>query len=135
MALFIGYFPQQRIGVTVHSPKHCLPGAGWDFESSRYVSLRDVRGRSYRVGEYTIVNGERRQFLIYWYQSHGHSVPNEYMARLAMAVDAVRLKRTDGALIRVLTSIGSGEDISMARARAEDFAANLVPTLNRFIPD
>src|ERR1035438_8079705 len=24
MALFIGYFPQQRTGVTIHSPKHCL---------------------------------------------------------------------------------------------------------------
>ena len=28
IGLFIGYFPTQRTGVTIHSPKHCLPGAG-----------------------------------------------------------------------------------------------------------
>jgi len=27
--LFIAYFPSQRTGDTIHSPKHCLPGAGW----------------------------------------------------------------------------------------------------------
>ena len=135
VALFIGYFPQQRVGTTVHSPKHCLPGAGWDFESSEYTGLRDVRGRVFRVGEYTIVNGDQRQFTIYWYQSHGRSVPNEYMARLAMAVDAVRLRRTDGALVRIMTPIDPVEGIAAARARAEGFAANLVPMLNRFIPD
>lgn len=26
--LFIAYFPSQRTGDTIHSPKHCLPGAG-----------------------------------------------------------------------------------------------------------
>jgi EpsI family protein len=135
VALFIGYFPQQRIGTTVHSPKHCLPGAGWDFESSQYISLRDVRGKVSRVGEYTIVNGDQRQFIIYWYQAHGRSVPNEYMARLALAVDAVRLRRTDGALVRVMTPIDSVEDIAAARSRTETFAANLMPMLNRFIPD
>jgi EpsI family protein len=135
VTLFIGYFPQQRAGVTVHSPKHCLPGNGWDFESSRYVNLRDVNGNTFRVGEYTIVNGEIRQFVIYWYLSHGRSIPNEYMARFAMAVDAIRLKRTDGALIRVMTMMEPGEDTSLAQARAESFTVNLVPTLHRFIPD
>src|SRR5215472_12124663 len=27
--LFIAYFPSQRAGDTIHSPRHCLPGAGW----------------------------------------------------------------------------------------------------------
>ena len=26
--LFIAYFPSQRAGDTIHSPKNCLPGAG-----------------------------------------------------------------------------------------------------------
>jgi len=34
IGLFLGYFPTQKTGVTIHSPKHCLPGAGWVFESS-----------------------------------------------------------------------------------------------------
>src|SRR5262249_54096000 len=28
--LFIAYYAQQRAGESMHSPKHCLPGAGWE---------------------------------------------------------------------------------------------------------
>jgi EpsI family protein len=58
IGLFIGYFPTQRTGQTIHSPKHCLPGAGWVFESSNYVDLTDVDGKPHRVGEYIIANGD-----------------------------------------------------------------------------
>ena len=127
IGLFIGYFPTQRTGVTIHSPKHCLPGAGWVFESSQYVDLNDANGKAHRVGEYIIGNGESRQFVIYWYQAHGRSVANEYMAKIYMVTDAMRLNRTDGALVRVITPIGPEEDTSAARARAEAFTAQLAP--------
>jgi len=135
IGLFIGYFPTQRTGVTIHSPKHCLPGAGWVFESQQYVDLSDANGKSHRVGEYVIGNGEARQFVIYWYQAHGRSVANEYMAKIYMVTDAMRLNRTDGALLRVITPIGFKESTSEARARAEAFTAQLAPLLPRFIPE
>ncbi len=133
--LFIGYFPTQRTGVTIHSPKNCLPGAGWEFDSSQYVDLTDAAGKPHRVGEYIVSNGENKQFVIYWYRAHGRSVANEYLAKFYLAADAMRLNRTDGALVRVTTPIESSEDTSGARARAEAFAARLAPLLPRFIPD
>ena len=42
--LFIGYFPTQRTGQTIHSPKHCLPGAGWAFAYSTTADLTDAAG-------------------------------------------------------------------------------------------
>ena len=135
IGLFIGYFPTQRTGQTIHSPKHCLPGAGWVFESSNYVNLTDVDGKTHRVGEYIIANGEMRQFVIYWYQAHGRSVANEYMAKIYMAADAMRMNRTDGALVRVITPVAPSEDVAEARRRAEGFAMRLTPLLPRFIPD
>jgi EpsI family protein len=135
IGLFIGYFPTQRTGQTIHSPKHCLPGAGWVFESSNYVNLTDVDGKTHRVGEYIIANGEMRQFVIYWYQAHGRSVANEYMAKIYMATDALRMNRTDGALIRVITPVAPSENVAEARRRAEGFAMRLTPLLPRFIPD
>lgn len=135
IGLFIGYFPTQRTGVTIHSPRHCLPGAGWAFESSQYVDLTDANGKAHRVGEYIIANGENKQFVIYWYQAHGRSVANEYMAKIYMVIDAMRLNRTDGALVRVIAPIDSRGGTSVARARAEAFAAQLAPMLPRFIPD
>ena len=135
VGLFIGYFPSQRTGVTIHSPKHCLPGAGWSFESSQYADLNDADGKSHRVGEYIITNGDTRQFVIYWYQAHGRSVANEYVAKMYMVADAMRLNRTDGALVRVITPIDPREGTAAAKQRAEAFTAQLAPLLPRFIPD
>jgi EpsI family protein len=135
IGLFIGYFPTQRTGVTIHSPKNCLPGAGWAFESSQYVNLNDAEGNAHRVGEYVIADGDDRQFVIYWYQAHGRSIANEYMAKIYLVTDAIRLNRTDGALVRVITSIKGNENTSAARARAEAFTAKLFPMLPRFIPN
>jgi EpsI family protein len=135
VGLFIGYFPTQRTGVTIHSPKHCLPGAGWTFESSQYVEVTDVAGRPHRVGEYIIANGESRQFVIYWYQAHGRSVANEYMAKMYLVTDAMRMNRTDGALVRIITPIDASGGTAAAKERAEAFTAQLAPLLPRFIPN
>lgn len=135
ISLFIGYFPTQRTGVTIHSPKNCLPGAGWLFESSKHVTLKDAIGKPHRVGEYVIAHGDDRQLVIYWYQAHGRSVANEFEAKIYLVVDAIRLNRSDGALVQVITPIPASEGASAARARAEAFTAQLLPMLPRFIPD
>lgn len=135
VGLFIGYFPTQRTGVTIHSPKNCLPGSGWAFESSQYVNLNDANGKAHRVGEYIIADGENRQFVIYWYQAHGRSIANEYLAKVYLVIDAIRLNRTDGALVRVITPIDPNQGMSAARTRAEAFTAQLFPILPRFIPN
>ncbi|MEO8735919.1 MAG: exosortase C-terminal domain/associated protein EpsI [Edaphobacter sp.] len=135
IGVFIGYFPTQRTGQSIHSPQNCLPGAGWTFDSHRYVTLNDVNGKSYKVGEYVISNGESRQFVIYWYQAHGRSIPNEYVARAYMVADAIRMDRTDGALVRVITQIAPSESVAEARQRAVRFSDLMAPMLPRFIPN
>jgi EpsI family protein len=133
--LFVGYFPTQRTGVSIHSPSNCLPSSGWAFESSHYLNLMDASGKPHRVGEYIITDGEHRQFVIYWYQSHGRSIASEYLAKLYLVIDAIRMNRTDGALVRVATPISPAEGSARAKARAESFTSQLVPVLPRFIPD
>lgn len=133
--LFLGFFPTQRTGVAIHSPKNCLPGAGFVFESSSTVKLKDATGGFHQVGEYVIANGDKRHYVIYWYQAHGRSVASEYAAKVYLVVDAIRLNRTDGALVRVLTPISSVETDAQARSRAESFTAQLFPVLSRFVPD
>lgn len=135
VGLFIGYFPTQRTGQTIHSPQHCLPGAGWTFDSSRYTKLKAADGQSYQVGEYIISNGESKQFVLYWYQSHGRSIANEYISKMYMIADAIRLNRTDGSLVRVITPISSAENVETARQRAIAFASQMATQLPRFIPN
>jgi EpsI family protein len=135
ISLFIGYFASQRTGQTMHSPQNCLPGAGWTFDSQKYTNLQDVNGKNYNVGEYVIGNGEVKQFVIYWYQAHGRSIPNEYVAKGYMVTDAIRMNRTDGALVRVITQVQPSESLESARARAFHFTEQMAPELPRFIPN
>lgn len=135
VSLFIGYFPTQRSGQSIHSPQNCLPGAGWSFLSSRVINLPGVNGQPYPVGEYLIGNAGEKQVVLYWYLAHGRSVANDYLAKLYMMVDAVRWNRTDGALVRIVTPVNSNESLEAAQQRARQFANQLTPLLPRFIPN
>ena len=135
IGLLIAYYPTQRTTVTMHSPKHCLPGSGWVFESSEYTDIDDANGKSHEVGEYVIANGDVRQLVIYWFQEQGRSIANEYMARVYLVKEAMQQNRTDGALVRIITPIGANEETAAARARAEAFTAQLFPILPRFVPN
>lgn len=135
ISVFIGYFASQRTGQTMHSPQNCLPGAGWTFDSQTYTDIQDINGKTYRVGEYVIGNGDIKQFVIYWYQAHGRSIPNEYVAKGYMVADAIRMNRTDGALVRVITQVMPSESLESAKERAVRFTQQMAPNLPRFIPN
>jgi EpsI family protein len=134
IGLFIAYFPSQRTGDTIHSPKNCLPGAGWTFLQSGRAEL-DAGKQHLRVGQYVIAKGMERELVLYWYQAHGRAVASEYWAKFYLVADSIRMNRTDGSLVRVITAILPGEDEHSAEARAADFVRQFVPTVGRFIPD
>ncbi|MGA7158352.1 MAG: exosortase C-terminal domain/associated protein EpsI [Acidobacteriaceae bacterium] len=135
VSLFIGYFPTQRTGQSIHSPQNCLPGAGWTFASSKTIFLDRPELKNYKVGEYLITNGNTKQVVLYWYLAHGRSIANDYLAKAYMMLDAIRSNRTDGALIRVVTPLQPTESVASAQARVIKFADQLVPMLPRFIPN
>lgn len=135
VGLFIGYFPTQRTGQSIHSPQNCLPGSGWTFDSSGTTELQDASGKRYNVGEYLISNGPARQEVLYWYQSHGRSIANDYKAKLYMLTDSIRLGRTDAALVRLITPVAPGEDRATAHNRVVHFAELMVPLLPTYVPN
>ncbi len=135
ISLFIGYFPTQRTGQAIHSPQNCLPGAGWTFESAGTTNIAGTDGKQYQVGEYIITDGTQKQEVLYWYRAHGRSIASDYRAKLYMLVDAIRYNRTDGALIRVITPLVSGESELAAHTRATRFAGELAALLPAYIPD
>lgn len=134
VSLFIGYFPTQRSGQSIHSPQNCLPGAGWSFLSSGVTDVKGGDGKDYRVGEYLIANSAAKQVVLYWYLAHGRSIANDYLAKAYMMADAIRWNRTDGALIRVVTPVMPNESVAAAQVRAKGFATEMTPLLPRFIP-
>ncbi len=135
VSLFIGYFPTQRTGQSIHSPQNCLPGAGWTFASSSKIYLDNPKLKDYVVGEYVITNGTAKQVVLYWYLAHGRSIANDYGAKAYMMADAIRYNRTDGALVRLVTPLDPNESLATAQARVVKFADRLVPMLPSFIPN
>ena len=134
LSLFIGYFPTQRTGQSIHSPQNCLPGAGWTFDSSGTTEIPGD-GKMERVGEYVISNGIYKQEVLYWYQSHGRAIANDYAAKFYMLRDAIVFDRTDAALVRVITAIRPGESQQQAHSRAVGFAAQITPMLPDYVPN
>jgi EpsI family protein len=134
LGFFLAYFPSQQTGDTIHSPKNCLPGAGWmPVESSR-IWLPASDGKTIPANRYIIQNGTERQIVLYWYLAHGRAVASEYWARFYLVADAIRMNRTDGALIRIITPIEHGENSEAAEQRAVNFAQQILPSLNEYVP-
>jgi EpsI family protein len=135
VSLFIGYFPTQRTGQAIHSPQHCLPGAGWVFDKSGVTTLKSGEGKDIQVGEYVIANGLTKAEVLYWYRSRGRSIADDYKAKLYTLADSIRYSRTDAALVRIVTMINPGETQLQAHQRAVTFAEQMNPLLPSFIPN
>lgn len=133
--LYIAFFPSQRTGDTIHSPKNCLPGAGWVPTQSGRIWIPTGNGAQIEANRYIVTQGMDRMLVLYWYQSHGRVTPSEYWAKYYLVTDSMRLNRTDGALVRVITGIGKNEDPAKAEARAINFSQAIIPQLNKYIPD
>jgi EpsI family protein len=132
IGLYVGYYKSQRTGETIHSPKNCLPGEGWQPLQASEIMLRTPDGRAFPVNLYVVEKEREKLLVLYWYQSHGRIISSEYWAKVYMVADAIRLNRTDSALVRITTNLGRDED--KARRLAESFAERLIPNLDQIIP-
>lgn len=131
VALYVGYYASQRQGDTIHSPQNCLPGAGWRPVSSERVTI-DAGGTPIEVNRYLIEKGVERQAVLYWYQGRGRVVANEYANKLWLMLDAARLRRTNGALVRLITPVLSTPDAAFDELSA--FTGAVFPPLAAHLP-
>jgi EpsI family protein len=115
--LFVASFRTQRNGKTPHSPKNCLPGSGWVPLSSGEIAIDVGRAAPITVNRYLIASGSQKQLVLYWYQSRDRAVANEYNAKFWVMADAIRLNRTDTALVRVIVPVVNRDE---AKAQATD---------------
>ena len=130
--VYVGYYGSQRTGKTIHSPKHCLPGAGWQPMRAGHLALQTAGGPRIVVNEYLIEKGRERLLSLYWYQDRGRVIASEYSAKFWLVLDAITRNRTDGALVRILTPAQDGE--AAARQRAVEFIRALYPHLKESVP-
>ena len=136
VGLYVGFYESQRRGRTMHSPLNCLPGAGWQPASHDRVGLT-IDGsapRSIDVNRYVVTKGLDRLLVLYWYQAHDRVVASEYWAKFYLVADALRLNRTDGALVRIATPLSDDGDPAVAEQRALSFVSSIFPILRHYLP-
>jgi EpsI family protein len=130
--LFVAFFKTQRTGQSPHSPRNCLPGSGWQPSESGRINLL-VGDGAIRINHYLVSKGENQSLVLYWYQSHGRVIADEFTAKFFLVADSIRQHRSDTALIRVVVPIPErGEDLS--EKVATDFVKAFYPALMRYLP-
>ena len=131
VALYVGYYASQRQGDTIHSPQNCLPGAGWRPVMAERSTI-DLGGRTIPVNRFIIQKGMDRQAVLYWYQGRSRVVASELANKAWLMLDAARLRRTDGGLVRMITPVSSSP--ADAFAALTTFSSALFPYLSTRLP-
>ena len=131
--IYIGYYGSQRTGATYHSPQNCLPGAGWVMKEPERIEIKTASGETFEANKFIIENGVYNEVLIYWYQGRGRSVASEYSDKIYTVFDSISKRRSDGAMVRVMTSVGDSE--TEATKSAIDLSAEIAKRISDYVPE
>ncbi len=131
--LYIGYYGTQRAGAQIHSPKHCLPGAGWFRISEKVRTLTFDSVGKINVVQAVYQKGDSKEVFIYWYKMKNACITNDYVLKMYMALNALRYRRNDAAFVR-LSAIVTGTEQEAIRS-IEDFMGDFLPILKGYLPE
>jgi EpsI family protein len=131
--LYVAYYSSQRKGESPHSPLVCLPGNGWQITNLDRTSYEGF-GAEQPMNRVVIEQGSNRQIVYYWFDERGRKIANEYLAKWYLLTDAIFMNRTDGALVRLMTSVLPGELEHDADERLQAFMHDAVPSLEAYLP-
>ena len=133
--IYVAYYESQRKGKSIHSPETCLPGSGWCFRQAGRVTI-PLSGENpfFPVMRALMEKDDSTELVYFWFDQRGRILTNAYEMKIYNFWDALTKKRTDGALVRVITPISPSEKAEDADKRLRLFIKEITPTLNEFIP-
>jgi EpsI family protein len=133
--LYMAFFKTQRSGQAPHSPKNCLPGAGWESLEADPITI-NVPGRSEPIltNRYLVAHGNEKSVVLYWYQSHNRIIAGEFSAKFWLIADSIKYRRSDSALVRVVVPVLHGE-ADAATQTAVEFVQAMFPAISRQLPN
>ncbi|PCJ88876.1 MAG: VPLPA-CTERM-specific exosortase XrtD [Thiotrichaceae bacterium] len=134
---YSAYYESQRKGASIHSPKACIPGGGWEIKSitDHLIDGVTVSDKPLVVRRLLTQKGDIKQLVYYWFQQRGRVLSHEYLLKWYLFYDAVTMNRSDGALMRVVTTLQPGQDIKIADDRLHAFLVDVAPIITEYVPD
>jgi EpsI family protein len=133
--LYVGFYRSQREGDLIHSPKNCMPGAGWNITrtSLEELIIPNSNPKRIKVIKLILQKGPHRQIVLYWFQSRGRFIASEYMQKIYLVMDSITRHRTDGSFVRLIAPVVGGDE-EKTLTDMKDFARLLLPVLQEYIP-
>jgi EpsI family protein len=131
--IYVGYYDQQTQGKTIHSPKNCLPGSGWEALNQSTTTLQTASGPE-TVNRYLLQNQQQRALVFYWYQGRGRVASNEYRVKWELLRDSALRGRSEEALVRIVVHLNSNTTEAQASEWAAKVAADVIPAMFRVLP-
>ncbi len=134
--LYVAWYNSQQSGRSVHSPSTCLPGGGWQVKSFGQVEVPGVQvaGQPLRVNRVLIGLGGQQQLVYYWFQQRGRVITSEYLVKAYLFWDSLTRNRSDGSLVRLTVPIPDGAVPEQADRQLAQFASDLAPVLEEYVP-
>ena len=137
----VSYYERQTQGKTIHSPRNCLPGAGWEILRPGTSDI-SADGVMNTVNHYVLKNGPATAVVYYWYQGRGRVVANEYRVKWNLLHDAAVAGHTEEALVRVVVFVPHTKDrdpletpaFTSADSLGKDISARLIHDVSRALP-
>jgi exosortase D (VPLPA-CTERM-specific) len=128
--LYVAYYASQRTGESPHSPLVCIPGDGWSITKLEQTIYDSDKSLNRAIIER---NGSK-QLVYYWYEERGRSIANEYWSKWYLLSDAITKNRSDGALVRLITTVSPNEIERDADQRLQLFMHEMLPRLSGYLP-
>ncbi|MEE9442659.1 MAG: exosortase C-terminal domain/associated protein EpsI [candidate division Zixibacteria bacterium] len=132
--LFVAYFSSQKYGAQIHSPRHCLPGGGFKIETIELYPIKLNDGTTLQVNRLTIANNMRKELMIYWFETRGGVISDEYGLKLDLMRNAISLQPTDAAFCRLTMPLSLHADFDKATERAVKFIRDFYPSMQEALP-
>jgi len=86
-----------------HSPRNCLPGSGWQIDSTEDL-LISVNGVTIPAGRFRIRLNDQQQVMDFWYVTNYGATASDYVFKLYSMLGSLSLQSREVAFIRFSSS-------------------------------
>lgn len=127
---YVAYYASQRTGESPHSPLVCIPGDGWSITKLEQTGYDAEQSLNRAI----IERNGTKQLVYYWYEERGRRIASEYWSKWYLLSDAITKNRSDGALVRLITTLSPNEVERDADQRLRLFMRDMLPNLIGYLP-
>ncbi len=132
--VMVVYYHKLTEGSAIHSPEVCIPAGGWEVSAWSPATYTAPDGSEVQYNRAIISKGSQRQLVYYWFDLRGRRMTGDYAAKFYTIYDSLTRGRTDGALVRLMTTIQPSETEGQAAARIETMLDEITPRLPAYLP-